>query len=367
MASPVFIRPVSAQNEPSEEELRRQFATVLQSLDTERIKGHVQFFSSVSSRVTGYPGFFESVDYMVSKFSEYGIRPYGDNGTYFENYEVTVPVDHGASITLEDGTIIEGHNIWPNLVNPCPYVSPEAGDRLIYVGRGSFDDLESVNLTDRFVLMEFDSRWFFRLAAMFGAKGILYIGSEDATRMEAIQKLYACPVNLPRIYLTFEDGYRLRELCREYDEITISISSFMEWQKILVPNVLGFIPGTLTTNESAVISAYIDSWSIVPALAPGATDSLGISVLLEIARFLSQHRPTRSVILLGVSGHWEGLWGAREFVDRHFADIGRRIAFFAGMDLATGSGQLGVADLGSSYAYRNIEILNGRYSWLVAR
>jgi len=369
LASPAFIQPVSAQNEPlSQEALRRQFATVLQSLDTDKIKGHVQFFSNVSSRVTGYPGFFESVDYVVSKFREYGIQPYGDDGTYFENYEVTVPIDHGATIKLGDGTTIAGHNIWPNLVNPCPYVSPEAGDKLIYVGKGSFDDLESVNLTDRFVLMEFDSRWFFRLAAMFGAKGIIYIGSDDATRMEAIQKLYACPVNLPRIYLSFEDGYRLRELCRAArdGEIAIRISSFMEWQKILVPNILGYIPGTIS-NETAVISAYLDSWSIVPALAPGATDSLGISVLLEVARFLAQNHPRRSVILLGVSGHWEGLWGAREFVDRHFADIGRRISFFAGMDLATGSGQLGVADLGSSYAYRNIEILNGRYSWLVSR
>ena len=368
LASPVFIQPVSAQTADQEQAaLRAQFQLALNSLDTGRIKDNVQFFSSVGSRVTGYPGFFQSVDYIVSKFKEYGVQPYGDNGTYFENYNVTVPVDHGATIALADGSVITGYNIWPNLVNPSPYTSPVSGDKLIYVKSGSFDDLNNKNLTDRFVLMDFDSRWFFRLAAMFGAKGVIYIGNEEASRMEAVQKLYLVPINLPRIYVSSDDGYRLRALCIANGEIDVNIRSFMEWRKILVPNILGYIRGTSKPNETAVISAYVDSWSIVPALAPGAIDSLGLSVFMEVARFLSQNHPSRSVILLGVSGHWEGLWGSREFVDRYFSDIGKKIVFFAGMDLATGSGQLAVADLGTSYAYKNIEILNGRYSWLVSR
>ncbi|MGQ9514392.1 MAG: M28 family peptidase [Thermoproteota archaeon] len=366
-ASPATLTNVAAQT--SDEALRRQFEQVLKNISYDNIQQNVKFFSSLDSRVTGYPGFFEAVNYVVSKFNEYGIKPRGEDGTFFEWYEITAPIDYGANITLDDGTIIKGYNLWPNLVNPSPYSSPIEGDKLIYVGEGSFNDLEGLNLTDRFVLMNFDSRWFFRLSAMFGAKGIIYIGTDEASRMEALQKVYGVPIKLPRIWVSWEDGYKLKELCRQNKEISIKVNSFMAWERIKVPNVVGFIQGYgERANETIVLSAYLDSWSVVPALAPGATDSLGISVFLELARYLSQNRLSRSIILLAVSGHWEALWGAREYVERHFSEIQRRwISAFISMDLAIGSGQLGIANLGSSYAYRNIEILNGRYSWLVSR
>jgi hypothetical protein len=46
------------------------------------IMEHVKFLSS-EPRFTGYPGFFKAAEYIASKFREYGLQPYGENGTYF--------------------------------------------------------------------------------------------------------------------------------------------------------------------------------------------------------------------------------------------------------------------------------------------
>jgi hypothetical protein len=360
-----MVSPAYSQLPTQSAELIPMFRNVLSNIDEEEIMRHIAFFASCGSRVTGYPGFFNAVDYVVSEFKRYGIQPYGDDG-YFEYFDITVPVDYGAKIVLENGETIKGYNLWPNLVNPSPYKSPSEGDTLVYVGKGDFDDLSKVNVTGRIVLMDFDdSRWFFRLAMMFGAKGVIYIGSGKESRMEAFQKLYNLPVAFPRIYLKPEDGLRLRELCEKKGEVKIWIDSLMKWENIRVPNIVGFINGTTYPKEICVLTAYLDSWSIVPALAPGATDALGVSALLNLAKFLAQNPPKRSVMLIVFAGHWQSLWGAREWVDKHFGML-RNVKFFVSLDLSAGSQQLAVYNRGNVYSYTNTQVLNGRYTQLIS-
>jgi len=361
----ILVSPAYSQLQPqNQEELMAMFKEVLDNIDQKEIMEHVAFFSSCGSRVTGYPGFFKAMDYVTSKFEEYGIQPYGEDG-YFEYFYITIPVDYGANISLEDGEVFHGYNLWPNLVNPSPYRSPPEGDLLVYVGGGTFDDLSKVNVTDRWVLMDFDSRWFFRLAAMFGAKGVIYIGTGKESRMEAFQKLYNVPMAFPKIYLTPEDGLRLKELCEKQGEVRIWVDSLMKWERIRVANIVGFIPGTANASEIGVITAYLDSWSIVPALSPGATDALGVSALLNFAKFLAKNPPRRSVMLVVLAGHWQSLWGAREWVDRHFDILGTSVKFFVSLDLSAGSQQLAVYNRGNVYSYTNLQTLNSRYTSLI--
>jgi len=350
----------------------RGFNVVINNINMTNIIEHVKFFSA-RSRFTGYPGFFEAAQYIASKFKEYGLQPYGENGTYFEYFSVTVPIDHGSSITLEDGRTIKAYMLYPNLVNPCPYVSSEDGDILIYLGKGEYRDFEGLNVKGKFVLMDFASRWNFYLALASGAKGVIFVPEdpEMIIRPEAEQKEVLIPILFPRLYVKPEDGgEELVRLAKEKgsEGIKVYINANMSWENVKVPNVIGYIKGKdeVLSKQIIVISAYYDSWSIVPALSYGATDSLGIADLLEIARFLSTHTPKRSVLVVALAGHYQGLWGAREFVEKHFPQLQSEIIAFAGMDLSSGSTQIGVYATGSAYLYQRPDILyNTRYSWLV--
>ena len=350
----------------------RGFNIVIDNINSSNIMEHVKFFSS-RSRFTGYPGFFEAANYIASKFKEYELQPRGENGTYFEYFEITTPIDHGSSITLENGDVIRAYMLYPNLVNPCPYVSPEEGDILVYVGRGELKDFENIDIKGKFVLMDFASRWNFYQAIAGGAKGVIFVPEtpELVIRPEAEQKEVLIPIYFPRLYVKLEDGgEKLVNLAKERGSsgVKIYISAKMTWERIKVPNIIGYIKGRDETlsKQAIVVAAYYDSWSIVPALSYGATDSLGISVLLEFARFLSTHTPKRSVLLVALAGHYQGLWGAREFVEKHFNELQNEIVAFAGMDLSSGSRTIGVYATGSAYVYRTQTILyQQRYSGIV--
>lgn len=340
-------------------------------IDKYNIQQHVEFLSKLGSRVTGYPGFFEAANYIAEKFSEYGVEPYSKDGGYFEWYNVSIPIDHGSTITLPNGNVIKAYKFWPNYgVNPAPYISPEKGDYLVYLGKGEDEDFIGKNLSKKIVLMDFCSRWYFKRAIDCGAKGIIFIGpsnpEESIMRTEVEQKLLGLPLPIPILYVPYEEGKILKDLCLKNGEILIHVNSNMSWQNIRVPNVVGIVRGA-QLDEQIVVSAYYDSWSIVPKLSPGASEALGVSILLDFARFISKNRPTRSVVLVALSGHHQGLAGAREFVERHFNEIGLKIKMFIGMDISSDTNQIGIFSIGSSYTFFNLQNFNLKYGALVNR
>jgi len=351
------------------EEGQIDFRVVAENISSENIKEHLKFLTQVGSRVTGYPSFFEAANYIGAKFREYGLE------VVLENYTITVPMDYGARITAKNGPSFEAYVLWPNHVNPSPYESPPEGDRLVYVGEGDFSDYDGKDVANKFVLMDENSRWYWSVAAQYGAKGIVYRQEEETTRSEAAWKIGSLPLYFPRLFVRYEEGNRLLKLLSQNGETEIYVKANMTWENISVPNIIAYVKGTGPHSEEVIaVSAYFDSWSIVPKLSPGATDALGIATLLELARFFSEHPPDRSIMLVALSGHWQSLWGAREFVDSHFQEVGTKIKAFASLDLATESREVGIYNGAQggvgytpTYVYQNPATLNARYSWLLTK
>ncbi|MEM3647720.1 MAG: M28 family peptidase [Thermoproteota archaeon] len=334
------------------------------------IQEHVRFFTSLGSRMPGHPGFNEAASYIVSYLTRIGVEPYGDDGGFYENYTLTSVVDWGASITLENDNVLKAYMCTPNLVNTNSYKSPPEGDKVVYVGRGYVEDFDGKNINGKFVLMDFNSKWFFRYAVMFGAKGVIYIYPRDTVREEAYQKSYAVPIRFPRYLLSPTDSQKMVDYVLEHGgEATVWIDSRMTWERLNVPNIVGLIEGSDPTlkDEYIVLSAYYDSQSLFPAFAPGATESISSSVLLEVARFLVENRPKRSVIILFTSGHFQSIWGAREYVDRHFNEIGSKLKLFISLDLSYGSDQLAMMNRGTTYGYTLLQSLNAKYMPLIVK
>ena len=345
---------------------------ILEGMNKTLVIHHIRYLSSLGSRVSGYPGFFKAAEYIAEKFTEYGVKPYSEAG-YYEYFNITIPLDLGCSITLEDGTRIKAYALWPNVVNPSPYESPPEGDILVYVGEGTPESFKGKDVKGKFVLMRFRSRWYLRFALIHGAKGVIFVpeSENEIIRPEAEWKVLSIPVPFPRLYVPPEEGLKLVELCKHNKNgIKVFVKLKMKWISVKVPNVVGFVEGTdpKLSREAIVVASYYDSWSIVPALSPGATDALGIAVLLDFARFVAKNPPTRPVIFVALAGHWQSVWGAREFVERHFNEIGMKIrAFIAIGPLATESQSLGVFAIGSLYSFSYPQVVSSRYGWLSSK
>lgn len=87
-------------------------------------------------------------------------------------------------------------------------------------------------------------------------------------------------------------------------------------EPVNVVNVLAVIRGTVHPNRYVIMSGDIDSrnssGSDPEGDAPGANDNAsGMAGVIEATRLLSQHRFPSSIVLVGLSGEEQGLWGGQ--------------------------------------------------------
>jgi hypothetical protein len=87
-------------------------------------------------------------------------------------------------------------------------------------------------------------------------------------------------------------------------------------RRVNVVNVIATLKGTQHPNRYVIMSGDIDSRASNTfdgqSDAPGANDNAsGMAGVLEAARLLSKHRFGSSVILVGLSGEEQGLWGGQ--------------------------------------------------------
>ena len=175
------------------------------------------------------------------------------------------------------------------------------------------------------ILAEFNSvtRWI--NAAMLGASAVIFIEPETTIRGEAENKFLTVPANIPRFWVSKEDATQLKNLLDTQEDVDVRLSGKMTWERRVGQNIRGFLEGgdPILRDELVVLTAYYDSMSVVPAIAPGADPTCGIAVLMELARLFGQaeYRPGRSVLFVAVDAHFQGLAGMRAFMEGIGQDI----------------------------------------------
>jgi len=320
------------------------YKQVLAEINISNVHNNIREFVGFRSRVTSYPGYEEAAKFIYDKFVEYGLT----NVTY-EHYDVAVPYDYGANITLPNGEIIEAYPLAPNLIETCALPPEGVKGRLIYADEGRITDFkEPVN--GSIVLLDFRARDRWIYAARYGAKAVIFI--ERPMILSNARQYIDAPLDFPRLYVSREDGEKLIKMINN-EKLIVNVKSRMVYEKRSAKNVIGYVIGTdpKLKNDIVILTSYFDSDSIVPSISPGAEESCGIATLLELARFFSLHKPKRTVMFLALSGHHQGLAGAREFVHKHFNQIGTKFKILINLDISTKSDTLGFLYWSCFYGY----------------
>jgi len=302
---------------------------------------HCKFLSGLGSRVSGYLGSYLAAHYIFNTLKAYGL-----SDVHFESFNVTVPIDYGAEITVLQPVNVSfnAYTVWPNDV--ATGTTPPEGlvGRLIYGGEGYLTDFDGKDLNGSIVLMEFNSMHNWINAVKLGAKGIIFILPKETTGIEASTKFADVPISIPRVVVRWNDGIYLRELAKQGNPI-VKLKVKMVWEWRTIYNIIGTIPGTTYPEEKMYILSNYDSMSYVPALSPGASEALGVSALLEFASFIKSHPPKYTVIFIATGASNHALLGAREYVYRHKKDLeNSRIAIDLHFD--TGSNELSFTTTG---------------------
>jgi len=359
---------VSAELSPSQ---AIDYRALVSSLDMESVAKHIDFLSSLGSRVTGYPGSDVAAQYVLEEMSSMGLE------TRLETYKVLIPMDMGANLTIVDGPelgkVITAYPLWPNNVQPSPTPLGGIEAPLVYGGDGSLESLRGKRINGSIVLLEFNSLYW-KNVILLGARAIVFIEPYETMRTIAQGLMLGVPFNIPRVYISRADGDRLISLVKDMAGLNVRLMSSMQWELKDAKNVVSFLKGTGDTSETIGVIAYYDSISVVPAISPGASDAIGPAVLIEIARALKQNPPWSNVMFIAVSGHYQGLAGSRNFVDANFGMLGKHgrpgvpeLVMLASIDISSESSTLGIRtgnNLGNFYEYSRIQFFDRGYQWI---
>ncbi|MEM2944880.1 MAG: FtsX-like permease family protein [Thermoproteota archaeon] len=344
-------------------------------INTDAIREHVKYLSSLRCRTPGYPGYEAAAKYIYENFVKNGLKP-GPYG-YFENFTVLVPVVHESRVQVLSPIQFTLDNVltmYPMGLNPG--MTPPEGieGRLVYVGKASLSELEGKNLNDKIVLVDYENSGNWIRTVMFGAKAVLFIEPEiynnvqsslngrlpDAPRLafRGGVNYLGVPLNIPRLVVSRRDAENLIAL-QTIGEVKVRIMLNASWEEKPAWNILGVIPGR--REEIVILSAYYDSQSYIVGVAPGADEAIGIAMIMELASWFKDNPPERTIWFLAIGSHYGGLKGSREFVEQHFEEIGNKISIWVNFDLASDVSDLGVFFCGYNY-YFEASLL--RYTWL---
>ncbi|MGA7220448.1 MAG: M28 family peptidase [Candidatus Sulfotelmatobacter sp.] len=205
----------AAQNSPAKDPVSVQLPgaafAAMQTINPEHIRWHVRFLSHdlLEGRGTGQRGGELAAEYMATQFAEYGLKPAGDNGSYFQK----VPLVGVTTLPETQFSLAPKQGAAMNLKSPDEYVAydqtqqphSEVDAEIVFVGYGieapeyNWDDYKGADVSGKVLLMlvneppsndpkffkgkalTYYGRWTYKFeeAARKGAVGVILIHKDE--------------------------------------------------------------------------------------------------------------------------------------------------------------------------------------------
>jgi Iap family predicted aminopeptidase len=154
-----------------------------------------------------------------------------------------------------------------------------------------------------------------RFAEESGLLGILLINRVDGGQLLARTANFSGePAPLPVVSITAEDGGVLGRLLDAGANPVVRLQTTSECVELSVENLIATLPGR--SDSIVLVGGHVDSWD----LGDGAIDNgLGVAQLFDVARLLHTHnrRQEHTVEVAFFNAEEWGLWGSRDYVERH--------------------------------------------------
>lgn len=334
---------------------------------------------SMLGRATPSPQLEEAARYVAAQFQKFGLKPGGENGTYFQRYPIIrSAIDTARStLTISGGpapaTLRLGAQV--NVLRFGPVPTNEVSGPVVLGGTpDSTNHLEGIDVKGAWVALiatagpdgiTLDGRTL-NAARRKGAKGVLFISDRPdaqwANRLGRVAlpavELGGQPVDTTPAFALIEirdgsaaalgiDGPTERARStpspRPLPGVTLTLRvSMADLPPAHAPNVIGILEGSdaQLKNEYVFFTGHLDHIG-TPGSGEGCTargadsicngaddDASGSTGVMEAAQafaLLTPH-PKRSIVFMTVSGEERGLWGSSYYVDHPTLPLAQTVA-----------------------------------------
>jgi hypothetical protein len=340
------------------------------TITASRLKSHLEFIADdlLEGRDTPSRGLDIAALYLAAQLKLWGVKPGGENGTYFQTMSMTVPKLDMANTTLKvgvntfrAGTDFDAYLPASNISGQIEYVGH--GMRILskgidpYAGRDVKGKIVLILpvlpkglLADELFAGKIpDAEWPNQAAGKLGAKAIFIVRVDGASPSISIGGPVPNVILRPSALAAVMQGEavsadELLRRAREQDpgasfsltadkSATLNITAAQ--QTLRYKNVIGIVPGSDPKLKEEYV-AYGAHYDHVGTHGEGPGDNIfngadddgsGTVAILEIAYALAiGPRPKRSSLFVWHAGEEKGLWGSEYFVEHPTVPLGNIVA-----------------------------------------
>jgi hypothetical protein len=354
------------------------------------ITDHVRFLASdaLQGRGTGTKGERKAGAYISNQFKSFGLKPGGEDGTYFQSFSVAggAKIEKGASLSIDAGgweREFGAKGDWSAFGFSSSVKNLDVP--LVFVGFGvsntetGYDDYAGIDVKGKAVVMlrrepnakgrRTSRHAYFTTKAQnakkHGAVALIVVndeghptgdavsgfrGGSDAgiaaahVRRNHLAKLFSLlGKDLSGIEASIEKDSKPQSFALGRLKLNLAITR----TPVIARNVIGFLPGTDPTlkDEIVVVGAHYDHLGMghhggslggrkaSGEIHHGADDNAsGTAGVLELAQAFALNPPKRSLLFIGFSGEERGLLGSAHFVRNPTVDL-KKVAAMVNLDM----------------------------------
>lgn len=311
-------------------------------------------------RRSGDVGYDKAASFVRDYFQEWGLKPMGDNGTYYSNfdqpYNDVLGYGHMKSfIRVGKDTVVKEYKAMVDFFPTALSANGEVTAEVVYVGYGidapelGYNDYKGVDVKGKIVLVEggypytgtlMDSlkMWSkhqdvyakIAVASKAGAKGVLFVSRFANPFPPKTDNMVVAFISAKTADdLMLGTGQKLADLKKKSNAFKFKAVPMGRWVSIKAEtkfspntktcNIVGVIEGTdpLLKNEYIILGAHLDHLGMLPEMHPGALDNVsGSVIMMSAAKALATSgvQMKRSVIVVLFAAEELGVLGGLHYI-----------------------------------------------------
>jgi aminopeptidase YwaD len=277
---------------------------------------HVKTITEIGPRPDGTAADHQAINYIKKELSQVG--------AVVGSLPLDVPVIENTNVKLTVQGIKEYEIPCKPLLRPG--LTPKEGMRapLVFVGKAFEGDFQKADVKGKVVFcyedMPFEGPTPVECnfpgtktqnAFKAGAAGLIF----STRRVDNFIQTWGLHRELdviPSVSIPFPEFLKLKDLWEEDKNLTVHLTVHGNVIQGFSEVVYGVLTGTEKPERKIVI--YGSHHETNPG-TPGANDNAsGVAVMLELARYFSQHPTKKSLVFVSTCGEESGAWGSAEFV-----------------------------------------------------
>lgn len=294
-------------------------------------------------RATNRPEINIAARYISELFRSFGLKEAPGTKDYFQTFDQPFigPITSG-TLTLGNKTFQLGKD----LLLARGTILPSMTAPLVFANYGSEEDVANLDVRGKIVFTNFgindstpllgSSIYRDAKQKLLKQKGALMLierlkipNSKWEPMMQLMTRERAILERdsiLP-VFVIHDEENELPSLLQGVTEVTLQLNGIPTIRNVKAKNVMGWLEGTdkVLKNQFLVLSAHYDHLGLAstPKMEEGKLDSiyngardnaLGVTSVINAARYLALHPPKRSVLFVAFTGEEIGFLGSKYFV-----------------------------------------------------